>query len=90
MPMHYVMLGLTLLNKLGMSCGIDRIRRLASEWSEKRKRVDELDKGGFWRVNFDNLNFKRKFAKTFSVVGNVGGRMLNLLTGQVTFRKNAV
>ena len=49
-----------------------------------RRCTDEIDKKAFWRVTFDNLNFKRIFAKTFQTTGQVLGRMLNLLTGQVT------
>ena len=78
--------GFELLNTFGMSCSIAKVRKMANKWAEKRKCVDEVDKTGFWRVTFDNLNFKRKFAKTFTAGGTIGGRMLNLLTGQVSFR----
>ena len=78
--------GFKLLNMFGITCGIDHIRRLATEWSRSRKVTDEIDEKAFWRVTFDNLNFKRKFAKTFAVGGESSGRMLNLLTGQVSHR----
>ena len=78
--------GFKLLNMFGITCGIDHIRRLATEWARSRKVTDELDEKAFWRVTFDNLNFKRKFAKTFAIGGEPEGRMLNLLTGQVSHR----
>ena len=78
--------GFKLLNMYGITCGIDHIRRLATEWSRSRKVTDELDEKAFWRVTFDNLNFKGKFAKTFAIGGEPEGRMLNLLTGQVSHR----
>ena len=76
--------GFKLLNMFGITCGIDLIRRLANDWSKSRKVTEEVDQKAFWRVTFDNLNFKRKFAKTFAVGGEVEGRMLNLITGQVS------
>ncbi len=82
--------GFHILNTLGLTCSIDLIRRQANKWSSTRKVVNEIDKSAFWRLTFDNLNFKRKFAKTFAVGGDVLGRMLNLLTGQVSHRKTYV
>ena len=79
--------GFDILNSFGIICGIKFIRDEAIRWSNTRKCTDELDKTSFWRVTFDNLNFRRKFAKTFKVGGEVLGRMLNLITGQVTHRE---
>ena len=76
--------GFSILNKFGVICSINHIRREASKWSDMRKCSDEIDKAAFWRISFDNLNFKRKFAKTFQTTGQVLGRILNLLTGQVS------
>ena len=75
-----------LLSLFGVTCGDEHIRRQANAWSSKRNVTDELSKEKFWRVTFDNLNFLRRFAKTFTYGSQVAGRMLNLLTGQVTHR----
>ena len=81
--------GFHLLIMFGVLCGIKHIRNEAAEWSQKRRCTDELDKSSFWRVTFDNLDFERKFAKTFQAGGEVLGRMLNLITGQVSHRELA-
>jgi hypothetical protein len=78
--------GFEILNKFGVSCGIKHIRRMANKWCELRKCIDEIDIRGFWRLTFDNLNFRRKYAKTFKDGGDVGGRQLDLLTGQASRR----
>ena len=52
--------GFRILNKFGLSCGIKRIRKMAKKWAKKRKCIDEINKRSFWRITFDNLNFKRK------------------------------
>ena len=79
--------GFQLMNMFGVVCGIRHLREEAAKWSNKRKCIDEINMQSFWRVTFDNLNFKRKFAKTFKAGGEVLGRMLNLITGQVTHRE---
>ncbi len=76
-----------IFNYFGLSCSIRYIRRHADHWSKKRNILDEIDRKGFWRITFDNLNFARRFAKTFQYGGQVAGRMLNLITGQVSHRK---
>ena len=37
-----------------------------------------------WRVSFDNLNYKMKYAKKLTTAGPK--KMLNLITSQVCFR----
>ena len=66
----------------GITCGSDLIRRLANDWSWSRKVTEEADQKAFWRVTFNNLNLKCKFAKTFGDKNE--GSMLNLMMGQVT------
>ena len=75
-----------MLSMFGITCSITYIRNMADKWSKKRNVLDEIDKRSFWRVTFDNLNFLRKFSKTFKLGGQVAGRMLDLLTGQITHR----
>ena len=72
-----------LLAMFGITTTSRTIRNLIHKWSEKRDDILELDKKSFWRFSFDNLNFLRKYANTFKSGGNVIGRMLNLLTGQL-------
>ena len=76
--------GFHVLNRFGVSCSIRHVRNMAKNWSSKRKCIEEINKKCLWRVTFDNLNFSRKFAKTSMLGGEKGGRMLDLLTGQVS------
>jgi hypothetical protein len=78
--------GFHVLNRFGLSCSIKHIRRMAKSWSSQRKCIDEISIKHMWRVTFDNLNFSRKFAKTNRLGGEQSGRMLDLLTGQVSHR----
>jgi hypothetical protein len=73
-----------LLAMFGLTTTSRTVRSLIQTWSKKRDVLSELDKGSFWRFSFDNLNFLRKFANTFKLGCKVTGRMLNLLTGQVS------
>ena len=77
--------GFDILNTFGCICSVDHIRRHGKYWSRVRKSINELDKTKFWRVSMDNLNFKLKFAKTFTMLSNSPHKMLNLITGQVTY-----
>ena len=80
--------GYRILNHFGLSCSIKHIRRMAKSWSSVRKCIDEINHKHMWRITFDNLNFNRKFAKTSALGGDKSGRMLDLLTGQVSHSAN--
>ena len=54
--------GFDILNAFGIS-SVDQVRKHGTFWSKKRCVTDELNCSVFWRVSFDNLNFKMKFAK---------------------------
>ena len=46
-----------------------------------------VKQGNFWRISFDNLNFKLKFAKCLGSSLDGMKKMLNLITAQVVSRK---
>lgn len=73
-----------ILCSFGLTCSSNKINSQAHFWSQQRNATDELNPQRFWRISFDNLNFKRKFAKTFQFGADVTGRMLNLITSQVS------
>lgn len=75
--------GFNVLNMFGCTCSIDLIRKHGAFWAKKRSVSDELAliNSNFWRVSFDNLNFKIKFAKKLLTSGP--NKMLNLITSQV-------
>ena len=77
--------GFDILNTFGCICSVDHIPQHGEYWSRTRKSINELDKKKFWRVSIDNLNFKLKFAKNFTMPSNSPHKMLNLITGQVTY-----
>ena len=79
-----------MFNMLGVTCSVRHMRNYAHFWSEKREILDEINPNSFWRISFDNLNFHRKFAKTFVCGGTTSGRMLNLITGQVSHRVKSI
>ena len=79
-----------ILNSFGISCSYSTLDNEAKYWSDHRDPLSELDKTKTWRLSFDNLNFKRKFAKTVQFGGDMGGRMLNLITSQVTHNSENV
>ena len=56
-------LGFSILNMLGCCCSIDQIRKHGNFWAKKRSTSSELINIGtkFWRVSFDNLNYKIKY-----------------------------
>ena len=78
--------GFDILNAFGIICSIDQVRKHGTFWSKKRCVTDELNKKAFWRVSFDNLNFKMEFAKCLGVAMD-GVKMLNLITAQVSTSK---
>ena len=81
--------GFEVLNAFGCTCSIDHLRQHGEHWATHRQAISELKPTHLWRVSFDNLNFKMKYAKKLSGGGGDPGavqKMLNLLTGQVTTR----
>ena len=60
--------GMKLLNTLGVTASVFHIRQHGSWWAKIRKAINEVSPKAFWRVTFDNLDFKMKFAKKFQVV----------------------
>lgn len=50
--------GFDILNAFGIMCSVDQVRKHGMLWSKKRRVADEVNKNAFWRVSFDNLNFK--------------------------------
>ena len=50
--------GFEALNTFGCASSIDHIRTHGTFWAEMRNAIDEIDKKSFWRISFDNLNFK--------------------------------
>ena len=81
--------GFKILNAFGIVCSIFHIRQHGTHWARLRSAVADLDIKRFWRVTFDNLDFKIKFAKKVEVrdSGCILNRMFHLLTSQVSFRK---
>ena len=81
--------GFKLLNAFGVSCSMFHIRKHGNLWARLCSAISEIDLSAFWRITFDNLDFRMKFAKKISVANGVGTlkRMLHLLTSQVTFRQ---
>ena len=79
--------GFSILNMIECCCSIDHIRKHGSYWAKKRITSQELLDTGtkFWRVSFNNLNFKIKYAKKISMSGIT--KMLNLITSQVYCRE---
>ena len=69
------------------SCSMFHIRQHGNLWARLRTAISEIS---FWRLPFDNLDFRMKFAKKLTVANGSGTlkRMLHLLTSQVTFRSN--
>ena len=63
------------------------IKEHGSWWAKFRKKVNEFDVKSFWRVTFDNLDFRMRFATKISAGGGQLKRMLHLLTSQVSFRQ---
>ena len=70
----------------GVSSSLSTVNRISKYWANTRNPTDEIDDEKLIKVSIDNLNFKRKFAKTVHAGGHVDGRMLNLITSQVTQR----
>lgn len=82
-------MGFSILNMLGCCCSIDQVRKHGNFWAKERNVSTELTatKSSFWRVSFDNLNFKIKYAKKLTTSGP--NKMLNLITTQVCCRTSS-
>jgi hypothetical protein len=71
--------GMKLLNAFGITSSISHnIRDHGNWWAKFRKAIKEIDIQSFWRVTFDNLDFKMNFAKKISAGGGQLKRMLYL------------
>ena len=77
--------GIALLSAFGVINSAFHIREHGSLWARLRSAIKETNPLAFWRITFDNLDFRMKFAKSVSTGGHLK-RMLHLLTSQVTFR----
>ena len=55
--------GFKLLNALGVSCSIFHIRKHGNLWARLRSAISEINLQSFWRVTFDNLDFRMKLPK---------------------------
>ena len=56
--------GMKVLNASGITSSVSHIREHGSWWAKIRKAIKEIDIIlSFWRVTFDNSDFKMKFAK---------------------------
>ena len=51
------------LNACVVTCSMFHIRQHGSLWARLRKAISEISPSAFWRVTFDNMDFKMKFAK---------------------------
>ena len=75
------------MNAFGIISSVDQIRKHGNFWSKKCCVTDELNRGAFWRVSFNNLNFKMKFAKCLGSALEGVKKMLNLITAQISTRR---
>lgn len=64
--------GFKLLNALVVSCSILHIRNHGNLWARLRSAISEISLQSFWRVTFDNLDFRMKFAKKLTVANGTG------------------
>ena len=74
------------VSMFGCTSRITYIRAQSTYWAKARKVIDQLNPLHLQRATLDNLNFKRKYAKTYKTEGHCDGRQLNLITGQVSHR----
>ena len=78
-------MGFLILNRMGLVCSMDFIRKHGHYWSDLRSAADEVVQACNIKVTIDNLNFTMKMAKKFrEAIGGIK-RQLNLMTGQLTF-----
>ena len=59
--------GMKLLNGFGITSSVSHIREHGSWWAKIRKAID-IDVKSFWRVTFDNSDFRMRFAKKYQQV----------------------
>ena len=82
--------GMKLMNCFGITSCVSHIREHYCSWAKIRKAINVIDVNSFWRVTFDNLDFRMRFAKKISAGGGqLLKRMLHLLTFQVSFRQTS-
>ena len=62
--------GIALLNSFGVTSSVFQVRQHGSFWAKVRSAIKELNPIAFWRVTFDNLDFKIKFAKKITTGGH--------------------
>ena len=55
--------GMKLLNGFGITSSLSHIREHGSWWAKFRKVINEIDVKSFWKVTFENLDFRMRFAK---------------------------
>ena len=55
--------GIKLLNAFGVTCTAFHVRQHGSWWAKMRDAMKEINPCAWWRVIFDNLDFRMKFAK---------------------------
>lgn len=53
--------GFAVLGSFGCLPSIRHIRNHGNFWAKKRNVIDEIDPCAFWRVTFDNLDFKMSY-----------------------------
>ena len=76
--------GFKLLNALGVSCSILHIRNHGNLWAHLRSAISEINLQSFWRVTFDNLDFRMKFAKKIYCSKWYGNTKTNVTPSNVT------
>ena len=82
--------GMKLMNCFGITSSVSHIREhIYCSWAKIRNAINVIDVNSFWRVTFDNLDFRMRFAKKISAGGGQLKRMLHLLTSQVSFRQTS-
>ena len=79
--------GFEILNRIGIMCSMESIRKYGHYWAKIRKASDEVVNPVHPKVSIDNLNFTMKMAK--KIQDGFGGikRQLNLITGQLIFTR---
>ena len=75
-----------IFSAFGITSSASTINSQIQHWAQKRDATVEIDHTKLLNISIDNVNFKRKYANTMFGGGHVDGRMLNLITSQVTHR----
>ena len=79
--------GFQMLNRMGIVCSMNTIRKYGHRWSRLRNASDEIIDACNVKVSIDNLNYTMKMAKR--IQDGFGGikRQLNLITGQLCYTR---